>query len=284
MLAQNHNNITGTLMNIHADIKTNIGKLLEAIELAFKHSIVNETWAISVAAPTNRNLLVECYLKELFHGHFSDDADLSSWLNEAKSAVVERLDLQAISQSVSGDGDKAHPLLPFCLYLVELNDYKERSAGRYNTMNLEVLLAGYFLMTHLSAREVGSNTYFNSGALFLVDLLETFPKPDYIKYAFANRLSHITCVAQGSVVVQSNDNLYQRSDATYQALTDENKALFSLLAENIQLKHYAPRIRNTRKVIQQVLDEYQGEEEVPLLQIKYELLSKTEETPITEKL
>lgn len=284
MLAKNHNGITDTLMTIHADIKLNISALLEAIELAFKHSIVNETWAISVAAPENRNLLVECYLKELFHGRFSEDADLSSWLNEAKSAVVERLDLQAISQSVSADGDKAHPLLPFCLYLNELNDYRDRSRSRYNNMNLEVLLAGYFLMTHLSAKEVGSNTYFNSGALLLVDLLETFPQPDYIKYAFANRLAHITCVAQGSIVVQSNDDLYQRSATTYQTLTDENKALFSLLAENIQLKHYALRIRNTRKMILQVLDEYQGEGEIPLLQIRYELLSKSVAEPVTEKL
>ncbi len=284
MLAKNHNGITETLMSIHADIKVNIGKLLGAIELAFKHSIVNETWAISASAPENRNLLVESYLKKLFHGRFSDDADLSSWLNEAKSAVVERLDLQEISQSIAADGDTAHPLLPFCLYLNELNDHKDRPGALDNNMNLEVLLAGYFLMTHLSAQEASSNTYFNSGALLLVDLLETFPQPDYIKYAFANRLAHITSVAQGSIVDQAHNDLYQKSVATYQALSDENKALFSLLAENIQLKHYAPRIRKTRNIILQVLDNHQGEGEVPLLQIKYELLSKSVAEPITDKL
>lgn len=284
MLAKNHNGITDTLMTIHADIKSNIGNLLEAIELAFKHSIVNETWAISVAAPDNRNLLVECYLKQLFHGRFSDDADLSSWLNEAKSAVVERLDLQEISQSVSGDGDKAHPLLPFCLYLNELSDYKNRNSSLDSNMNLEVLLAGYFLMTHLSAKESDSNTYFNSGALLLVDLLETFPHPDYIKYAFANRLAHITHVSQGTQIAQEQSDLHKKSVTTYEALSDENKALFSLLAENIQLKHYAPRIRNTRNIIQQVLDQHEGEGEVPLLQIRYELLSKSAAEPITDKL
>jgi hypothetical protein len=281
LLAKNHNGITNTLMTIHSDIKQNIGKLLDAIELAFKHSIVNETWAISVSAPDNRNLLVECFLKKLFHGRFSDDADLSSWLNEAKAAVVERLDLQEISQSISADSDKAHPLLPFCLYLNELNDYQNRSG---NSINLEVLLAGYFLMTHISAKEDVSNTYFNSGALFLVDLIETFPQPDSIKYAFAKRLAHISSVSQGSIVDHTQDDLYQKSTAAYQALTDENKALFSLLAENIQLKHYAPRIRKTRNTIMQVLDAHQGEGEVPLLQIKYELLSKSEVETITDKL
>lgn len=281
MLANNHNGITDTLMQIHADIKINISRLLDAIEIAFKHSIVNETWAISTADPDNRNLLIESYLKGMFHARFSEESELTAWLNEAKSAVVERLDLQEISQSVSAEGDKAHPLLPFCLYLNELSDYRDGNEG--SGFPLEVLLAGYFMMTHLSSSKENSNTFFNSGALLLVDLLETFPNPKHIMYAFANRLAHINSVAQGSCVDRGDSNLYKNASDTYEQLSDENKALFTLLAENIQLRHYAPRIRNTRKVISQVLSDHDAGRDVPLLQIRYELLSRSKAKPLSEK-
>ena len=149
---------------------------------------------------------------------------------------------------------------------------------------LEGGLAGCGRGSHRATKEGDGKTYCNSGGLLRVDLLGTCPHPDYIKCAFANRLAHISRVSQGSLDEQEDSDLHKKSVTAYEALSDETKALFSLLAENIQLKHYAPRIRSTRQIIQQVLDQHQGEGEVPLLQIKFELLTKNVAESIPDKL
>ncbi|TVT60282.1 MAG: hypothetical protein FHK80_02380 [Azoarcus sp. PHD] len=51
MLAQNRNRITDVLTDILADIKSHIRQLVSSIDQAFKYSVVNETWNVSLHEP-----------------------------------------------------------------------------------------------------------------------------------------------------------------------------------------------------------------------------------------
>lgn len=277
MLATNKNGITDVLDRLHTDIKIHTQQLIESIDLAFKYSSINETWNISVRAPGKKVLLLDACEQGYFKGRYIGQADSEDWLSDAKNAVMERLDLQEVSHSLSGANEKVHPLLPFCFYISELNELRESAAIDLGQWSPEVLLAGYFLMTHTSPRESGGNVYFNSGALFLADLIDNLPSSEHIKFAFSKRYLETEKIFYGALDQVDEADLYKVAEQSYASLGDDSKKLFSMLSKNIQLSHYSPRIRSTRKAIEAVLSQYQPEDDIPLLGLKYELLSAASE-------
>lgn len=274
MLAQNRNRITDVLTDIHTDIKSHISQLVSSIDQAFKYSVVNETWNVSVHEPGRRSLLLEACGKGYFQGQFGDGDD-RNWLGDAKMEITERLDLQEIGLSISESSDRIHPLLPFCLYVSELDDFRNEAQKPVKGLSFEVLLAGYFLMTNATRSKSGERSFFNSGVLFLVDLIDNLPKPEHIKLAFSHRLQKTESALSGSAAERNETDLHQKALEAYAKLSTDNKTLFSILAENIQLSNYSPRISKTRKVIEKVLDTYQSDDpNIPLLRINFELMSK----------
>lgn len=274
MLAQNRNRITDVLTDIHADIKSHISQLVSSIDQAFKYSVVNETWNVSVHEPGRRSLLLESCRKGFFQGHFGDGDDLN-WLGDAKMEITERLDLQEIGLSISESSDRIHPLLPFCLYVSELDDFRNEAQKPVKGLSFEVLLAGYFLMTNATRSKSGERSFFNSGVLFLVDLIDNLPRPEHIKLAFSHRLQKTENALSGDHAVQNESDLHNKALEAWARLSTDNKTLFSILAENIQLSNYSPRISKTRKVLEKVLDTCQADDtDIPLLQINFELMSK----------
>jgi hypothetical protein len=274
MLSQNRNRITDVLTAIHADIKVHIGQLVSAIDQAFKYSVVNETWSVSVREPGRRSLLLEACRKGFFQGPFGD-GDASDWLSDAKMEISERLDLQEIGHSLSESRDAIHPLLPFCLYVSELNDFRNDAGRPVRGLSFEVLLAGYFLMSNATRASAGNRAFFNSGVLFLVDLIDHLPRPEHIKLAFSHRLQKTESALAGVRGGPDAVDLHQSALEAYAALSNDNKTLFTVLAENIQLTNYSPRISKTRVVLEKVLDTYAaGDPSIPLLRINFELMSK----------
>jgi hypothetical protein len=277
ILATNKNGITDVLEKLHTDIKQHIQQLVDSIDLAFKYSSVNESWNISVQAPGKKILLLDAYEHGYFKGQFIGAGSSENWLADAKNAVMERLDLQEVSNSLTGSNEKVHPLLPFCFYISELNELKESVGADLGRWSPEVLLAGYFLMTHTTPNQSGKCLYFNTGALFLVDLINNLPSSQQIKYAFSHRYAETEQILYGASDEASDNDLYKAAEDSYESLGDDSKKLFSMLSKNIQLSHYSPRIRSTRKTIEAVLATYGPDDEIPLLGIKYELLNTASE-------
>ncbi len=270
MLVANKHGVTDTLETLHVDIKNHIQQLIEAIELAFKYSSVNETWNVSVQDPSKQNLLVKACTEGYFTGRFADSESTYNWLHDAKTVVMERLDLQEVSQSISEESN--HPLLPFCFYISELNEFKKQSKKTFGSWSPEVLLAGYFLMTHYCQQQ-SSAVYFNSGALFLVDLITNLPTSEHIKLAFSKRQLQTETFAGNDTSISEELSLYQQAQSAYSQLDNDNKKLFSMLAENIQLNHYSPQISKTKSLLEKLLNNHQPNQHIPVLHIKLELLS-----------
>lgn len=277
MLVQNRNGITDALNGIHDDIKQQIFQLLESIDLAFKYASVNETWQVATSAPGYRSLLSEACQRGLFDGEFSPGLSGQEWLINARSEIMERLDLHQINHTIAAGQNSAHPLLPYCLYICELNDYASQNRGAASSWNMEVLLAGYFLMTHACRSESAERIYFNSGALFLVDLINNLPTSEHIRLAFAKRFVHTETAFTGSSLQALGDDLYGSALNAYEGLDRNRQRLFLLLAENIQFAHYSTRIRKGRELAEQLLDCTPVADGVPLLRIRYELLSSSNE-------
>ena len=273
MLVANKHGVTDTLEALHIDIKTHIQQLIESIDLAFKYSAVNETWNVSVQDPAKKNLLVQACTDGYFSGRFADSDSTYNWLSDAKTVIMERLDLQEVSQTISEEN--THPLLPFCFYISELNEFKKQSKKEYGSWSPEVLLAGYFLMTHYCQGQ--SNTvYFNTGALFLVDLIDNLPTSEHIKFAFSKRQRQTDTLLNDDRLITNENSLYQVAQQSYSQLDNDNKKLFSLLAENIQLNHYSPQISKTKALLEKILKSHQPDTLIPVLHIKYELLSEAD--------
>ena len=272
MLVQNRNGIADVLNDIRDDIKQHIFHLIEAIDEAFKYSSVNETWNLSTSDPKHVSLLTEAQKMNLFIGDLHLSHKGQDWMMAAKSEILERLDLHQVSHAIRSDQQKTHPLLPFCLYLTELNDFSAHHPLAKGNQYLEVLLAGYFLMTHVSLSEQDERIFLNSGALFLVDLIHSLPTSEHIKLAFSKRFLETEASYTGQDIETKGDNLFDSANDAYGKLDKNNQRLFSLLAQNIQFSHYSPRIRQTRTLIQEVLNNHTSGDEIPLLRIKYELL------------
>ncbi len=274
MLVQNRNGIADSLNTIHDDIKQQIHQLVEAIDLAFKHAAVNESWQVSTSDPQCNSLLSDASQRGLFSGDFRMYKSGIDWLVSAQSEIVERLDLHQINNTLTAEQGEAHPLLPYCLYITELNDYASGSRKAQKAGTLEVLLAGYFLMTHAHRNEEGDKVFFNSGALFLVDLIQNLPTSEHVRLAFSKRFFHTEAVYAGRDVSGEVDDLYADAVSAYEQLDQNSQRLFLLLAQNIQFSHYSPRIRRAREMIQSIISEHTGNaESIPLLRIKYELLN-----------
>lgn len=273
MLQQNRNGITDALNSIHDDIKQQIFQLLEAIDLAFKYASVNETWQVATSAPGYRSLLSEACHKGLFDGDFSPEHSGQEWLINARSEIMERLDLHQINHTLAAGQGDMHPLLPYCLYICELNDYAGKHRNLASSWNMEVMLAGYFLMTHACRSEGGERVYFNSGALFLVDLIHSLPTSEHIRLAFAKRFVHTETAFTGTSMQALGDDLYRSALNAYEGLDQNRQRLFLLLAENVQFAHYSTRIRKGRELVAQLFEQNPDADELPLLRIRYELLS-----------
>lgn len=275
MLVQNRKGVSDVLNAIRDDIKQHIFHLMEAIDDAFKYSSVNETWNLSTSDPKHISLLAEAQRMHLFIGDSHLSHKGQEWMMAAKSEILERLDLHQVSHALGNDQEKSHPLLPFCLYLMELNDFSSCHPLGKDKQYLEVLLAGYFLMTHVSMSEQNERIFLNSGALFLVDLIHSLPTSEHIKLAFSKRFLETEASYSGQDIDFKGDNLFDVATHAYMKLDKNSQRLFSLLAQNIQFSHYSPRIRQTRQVIQEVLNNYVSGDEIPLLRIKYELLNRS---------
>ncbi|WP_299203675.1 hypothetical protein [uncultured Amphritea sp.] len=277
ILETNRNGITDVLDKLHSDIKSHIQQLINSIDMSFKYSSINETWNISVRAPGKKILLLDACEKGFFKGRFIGHSNSESWLSDAKNAVMERLDLHEVSNSLSRSNEKVHPLLPFCFYISELNELMESEDPNLGRWSPEVLLAGYFLMTHTSPSQSGERVYFNTGALFLADLIDNLPSSEHIKFAFSQRYLETEKILYGTNDTAGEEDLYRMAEKSYHSLGNDSKMLFSMLSKNIQLSHYSPRIRSTRKVMEDVLSRYKPEDDIPLLSIKYELLNSAPE-------
>lgn len=189
--------------------------------------------------------------------------------------ITERLDLQEIGLSITESSDRIHPRLPICLYVSELDDFRNEAQMSFKGLSFEVLLAGYFLMTNATRSKSGERSCFNSGVLFLVDLIDNLPRPERVKLAFSHRLQKTESALSGDHAVRNESDLHNKALEAWASLSTDNKTLFSILAENIQLSNYSPRISKTRKVLEKVLDTCQADDtDIPLLRINFELMSK----------
>ncbi len=273
MLVENRDGISEKLGALHQEIREEIYQLLEAIDLAFKHASVNETWDLASSDPHYYSLLAEACRLGLCCGDFDQAKDGRDWLLEAKNEILERLDLHQVQDAITSEHDSVHPLLPFCLYVSELQDYK-RHAGK-GDWYIEVLLAGYFLMTHMSPQATDGRSFFNTGALFLMDLINTLPTSEHVRLAFSRRYADTEAVFSGSAPLPENASSYSTAKAASEGLNATSQHLFLTLSRNIQFAHYSPRIRKTHQVLTELVT--QGEDagsKLSLLQIRYERLQQ----------
>ncbi len=277
MLEQNRDGISDKLGVLHEQIREQIHQLLEAVDLAFKHAAVNETWELASSDPHYSSLLAEACQMRLCTGAFADAKDGRDWLLEAKNEILERLDLHQIQDAIATEHDSVHPLLPYCLYVSELQDYKRRAGGE--DWYIEVLLAGYFLMTHASPRAADGRSFFNSGALFLMDLIHTLPSSEHVRLAFSRRYSDTEAVFHGAAPLPDVMDKYLAAVTASKRLSPNSQHLFMMLSRNIQFGHYSPRIRKTRQVLEQLLAhslEAGSSGQLSLLQIRYERLQQSD--------
>ncbi|SEG75167.1 hypothetical protein [Marinobacterium lutimaris] len=275
MLEENRDGISEKLGMLHQEIRDQIYQLLEAIDLAFKHASVNETWELSSSDPYYYSLLAEACRRKLCYGDFDQAEDGRDWLLEAKNEILERLDLHQVQDAITSEHDSVHPLLPFCLYVSELQDYK-RQVGQ-GDWYIEVLLAGYFLMTHASTQATDGRSFFNTGALFLMDLIYTLPRSEHVRLAFSRRYADTEAVFNGSapLAASATASSYDIAKAASEGLNSTSQHLFLTLSRNIQFDHYSPRIRKTHLMLSGLVA--QGEEagsKLSLLQIHYERLQQ----------
>lgn len=270
MLEQNRDGISDKLAELHQEIRQQIHDLLNAIDLAFKHAAVNETWQLASADPNNSSLLTEACERQLCKGRFSPQQSGRDWLLEAKNEILERLDLHQIQDAIATEQDAVHPMLPYCLYVAELHDYKRRSG--ITDWYVEVLLAGYFLMTHRCQRSADDRSFFNSGALFLMDLIHTLPTSEHVRLAFSRRHAETEAVFKGASLdeVQNQHAVAAQREETLDA---HSRHLFMMLSRNVQFGHYSPRIRRTRARMAQLME---NDNNLSLLRIRFERLLQEE--------
>ncbi|GAA0787009.1 hypothetical protein [Marinobacterium sediminicola] len=276
MLEQNRDGISDKLGVLHQEVRGSIHQLLETIDLAFKHASVNETWELASSDPSYSSLLTEACQMQLCSGAFSEAANGRDWLLEAKNEILERLDLHQIQDAIATEHDSVHPLLPYCLYVSELQDYKRRNAGE--DWYIEVLLAGYFLMTHASPEVRDGRSFFNSGALFLMDLIHTLPSSEHVRLAFSRRYADTEAVFSGAAPLPEGLGSYVAAVTAFKRLSANSQHLFLMLSRNIQFGHYSPRIRKTRRVLEKLLAQSgeEGTAGLSLLQIRYERLQQSD--------
>lgn len=275
MLEQNRDGISDKLGALHEEIREQIHQLLEAIDLAFKHAAVSETWELATADPDYASLLTDACWMQLCSGDFAVAANGRDWLLEAKNEILERLDLHQIQDAIATEHDSVHPLLPYCLYVSELQDYKRHEAR--GDWYIEVLVAGYFLMTHVSPQAADGRSFFNSGALFLMDLIHTLPSSEHVRLAFSRRYADTEAVFDGAGLLSDESDPYAAAIAAGKRLGPHSRHLFMMLARNIQFGHYSPRIRKTREVMAELMtaDESERKARLSLLQIRYERLQQS---------
>lgn len=267
MLEQNRDGISTKLTRLHEEIRQQIHELLEAIDLAFKHAAVNETWQLATADPGWRSLLTDTCEQQLYNGTFSRQQSGRDWLLEAKNEILERLDLQRVQDAIISEQDEIHPMLPYCLYVSELYSHKRRQDS--GDWYVEVLLAGYFLMTHAGPRQPQGRSFFNSGALFLMDLIQALPSSDHVRLAFSRRHAETEAFFNGEQPAAEAE-LHAAAERASEQLSANSRHLFRMLSRNIQFGHYSPRIRRTRAFMEARLDAAHGG--LSLLQIRHERL------------
>lgn len=270
MLQQNRDGISDRLSELHQDIREHINGLLEAIDVAFKHAAVNETWELSTADPGYKSLLAEGSNKGLCRAEFTENG--REWLLEAKNEILERLDLHQIQDAIDQGENGMHPLLPYCLYVSDLYDLRRKSED--NGWYVEVLLAGYFLMAHESTLD--QNSFFNSGALFLMDLIETLPSSEHVRLAFARRHADTEAAFCGTDPVALEEH-YAAAIASSKRVDTHTHHLFLVLSRNIQFTHYSPRIRKTRQsLVNHIQRASSTHDAFRSLQVRYEQLQRVE--------
>jgi len=274
MLEQNRDGISDMLHALHEDIRVQIQQLLEMIDLAFKHAAVNETWKLASSDPKYFSLLSEACRQQLCGGAFEQARDGHDWLLRAKDQILERLDLHHVQDAIVGEQGNIHPMLPYCLYIVELQECRRRNVG--SGWDIKVLLAGYFLMTHASKQTESGRVFFNSGALFLMDLIHTLPGSEQVRLAFSYRHAMTEAVLEGSAPVEEDRDLHAAAVAASRELSPGSHHLFAMLSRNIQFGHYSARIRKTRQAVERLLaaDEKMESSVLSLLQIRYEHLQQ----------
>lgn len=266
MLEENRDGISDKLAALHEEIREQIHELLEAIDLAFKHASINETWQLACADPGYSSLLTRACEQQLCSGRFSTEQSGRDWLLEAKNEILERLDLHRVQDAITTEHDHEHPMLPYCLYVSELHDYRRRSG--ITDWYVEVLLAGYFLMAHSTRTSGDGRSSFNSGALFLMDLIHTLPSSEHVRLAFSRRHAETLAVFSGALPEDASDHHAAAARAS-ESLDSHSRHLFMMLSRNIQFGHYSPRIRRTRERLEQLLAD---EDNLSLLRIRFERL------------
>ncbi|BBP44459.1 hypothetical protein [Thiosulfativibrio zosterae] len=257
LLDKNVDGLTDRLENHYEQVKEAILDFTETLDEAFKHAIVNETWLLSNEDKAKHSLVLKALLNEGLMGQDNHPTNFANWLINAKDDILERLDLQ-----VTNAQNDTHPLLPYCYYLAKLNDL-DNQQWQLKEAHKEVLLAGYFLLVRPRENQKG---FFNLGCLLLLDLLNAMPSSQHVALAFAQRRAQMLQIQDNT---QTSTGLSQ-AQHEFTQLDDKTKQLFIRLAENVQLGHYAPRIRRAYDWLNSHIDQTA----LPFLDIQLELHSK----------